>query len=107
MYMNEKQLIQRPSKEELFTDRQEFLEAFEGALTDLTPDAFKVLVFHGPPGIGKTAIREELIRRLGKGEYPGADVWGLFQFDAETRNAPDVALAILSGQLNASWGVPL
>jgi len=103
--MEEKQLIQRPSKEELFTDRQEFLGAFEGALTGLTPDAPKVLVFHGPPGIGKTAIREELIRRLKDEEYPGADAWGLFQFDAETRNAPDVALAILSGQLNASGGV--
>ena len=52
--MNEKEsIIQRPSKEELFTDRQEFLDAFEGALTDLTPDAPKVLVFHGSGVIEK------------------------------------------------------
>ena len=74
-HMNEKPLIQRPSKEELFTDRDEFLDAFEGALTDLTPDAPKVLVFHGPPGIGKTAIREELIRNLERrtAKYSGCD----------------------------------
>lgn len=38
--MNEKErIIQRPGKEELFTDRDEFLDAFKGALTELTPDA--------------------------------------------------------------------
>jgi tetratricopeptide (TPR) repeat protein len=62
----EKALKKKPSREELFTDREEFTAAFDDALTSLTPAAPKVLVFHGAPGIGKSEIKDELIRRLQK-----------------------------------------
>ena len=57
---------QRPSEAELFTDREEFIDAFDEAIAGLRPEAPRVLVFHGTSGIGKSGIKNELIRRLEK-----------------------------------------
>ncbi len=95
----------KPSEADLFTDREEFLDAFEEALTDLTPDAPKALVFHGPPGIGKSAITQELLRQLKKGEYPGAQAWGSFQFDDNVTNTPDAVMFKIVRNLDDTGGI--
>ena len=93
-----------PGEAELFTDREELLTAFEEALWGIEPDSTRVLVFHGPAGIGKSSIRRELMRRLEAERYKDV-AWGSYQFDAEVRNAPDVALAIISGSLGKTGKV--
>jgi tetratricopeptide (TPR) repeat protein len=86
-----------PSEADLFTDREEFLDAFEKALIELTHDAPKVLVFYGPAGIGKTAIRKRLERGLENEEYGDGIGWGTITFEPGGATTADAALARLAG----------
>lgn len=61
-------LVSKREKKELkkvasrqFTDREEPRKTFENALNDLQKDFFKVLVFYGVGGIGKSRLQKELI----------------------------------------------
>jgi tetratricopeptide (TPR) repeat protein len=54
----------RPRASRQFTDREEFIGAFEKAASELPLEEHKVLVYYGVGGIGKTRLRKELCRRL-------------------------------------------
>lgn len=47
-----------------FSDRDELINVFEDALKNLEPKKPRVLFYSGPPGIGKSAICEQLLRSL-------------------------------------------
>jgi hypothetical protein len=47
-----------------FTDRKQSIDAFEEAISELPPEEYRVLVYYGVGGIGKTELRKELGRLL-------------------------------------------
>ncbi|MCO5388842.1 MAG: ATP-binding protein [Desulfosporosinus sp.] len=52
------------SAAKIFVDRVEFQDAFSKALERKPEEKYKVLVYYGVRGIGKTALREELQENL-------------------------------------------
>ncbi len=87
-----------------FTDREEFLAAFEGARRGIARDQHGVLVYYGVGGIGKTSLLHELRRWLRDGA-PDVAQARLDLRDGEAR-IPASALVRLRGALRDGWGVP-
>jgi hypothetical protein len=54
----------QPKVPRQFTDREEPIGIFEEAVSELPLKEYKVLVYYGVGGIGKTRLREELCRLL-------------------------------------------
>jgi hypothetical protein len=50
----------QPTLARQFTDREQFIDIFEGAISELPPTEYEVLVYYGVGGIGKTSLRIEL-----------------------------------------------
>ncbi|HEU0076752.1 MAG TPA: hypothetical protein VFQ76_03825, partial [Longimicrobiaceae bacterium] len=86
-----------------FTDREEFLAAFDEARRGLAPDRHSVLVYYGVGGIGKTSLLHELRRRL-RDRGPVAAHARLDFRDGEAR-LPASALVRLRAALHDGYGV--
>ena len=82
-----------------FTDRDEFTTLFLKAL-EKGPQDFKVLVFYGVGGIGKSSLRKEL-QRLIKERSKGK-LMALIDFDMDAHRQPNTALFVLRESLNDS-----
>ncbi|GAG07062.1 unnamed protein product [marine sediment metagenome] len=50
----------RPKAPRQFTNREELIGAFTKAITELLPGDYRLLVYYGVGGIGKTRLRKEL-----------------------------------------------
>ena len=77
-------LGQRPTATRQFTDREQYLEAFEHAAAAALGAGPRVLAFYGVGGIGKTSLLNELRRRLKESPGPPAHA-GLDLRDGENR----------------------
>ena len=55
-----------------FTDREQYLEAFERHLQAKNPDASQILVFYGVGGAGKTTLVQKLCAGLDEQRLPYA-----------------------------------
>jgi len=87
-----------------FTDREKFLQVFEQTRQNLKDDQLAVLVFYGVGGIGKTALRKELMRRLeqeGRLDW----VWTGLDFDTPEFRLPEATLSALRQRLEQRWKV--
>ncbi|HEX2095280.1 MAG TPA: tetratricopeptide repeat protein [Longimicrobiaceae bacterium] len=87
-----------------FTDRDEFIAAFDAARRGIPRDRHHVLVYYGVGGIGKTALLQELRRRL-REDAPWVAHAGLDLRDASAR-LPAAALVRLRAALRDGYGVP-
>lgn len=96
-------MIERIETDEeiLFTDREKFLKIFDEEINTIKPDEHRVLVFYGLPGIGKSAIRNEFIRRFNRNKYQET-CWGLAQFDDKTIIQPEIVLNYIVNDLKGS-----
>src|SRR5215217_6325434 len=83
----------RPKATRQFTDREEYVEAFEKAVSELPLKENKVLVYYGVGGIGKIELRKELGRRLDK-NYPHV-AWATLDFETPTHRDVEGALSWL------------
>ena len=55
---------------QFFTDREQYLEAFERHLNQTNPDDAQILVFYGVGGIGKTTLVQKLCAELDRRAPP-------------------------------------
>lgn len=81
---------QRPSALDVFTDREEMIAAFERNLAHKKPDGYKVLVFYGDGGIGKSTLLQKL-EQIHRQRYPQALMGRLDLAGADT-TPPDLLL---------------
>lgn len=81
-----------------FTDREEFLEAFIKAIETKVKDEHKILMYYGIGGIGKTALRKELSKRLE--EKKPETVWTVIDLDTPTYREQETSLFVLRNELN-------
>jgi hypothetical protein len=86
-----------------FTNREQLIEAFEKAVSDTSSDEYKILVYYGPPGIGKTGLREHLGYLLDK-EFPEI-AWASLDFASSEYRNVEIALSRLSEDLGREYGV--
>src|SRR5919112_247557 len=94
---------QRPEGPRQFTDREEFIEVFEQAVSELPPTEYKVLVYYGVGGIGKTSLRIELCRLLQE-KHPQT-MWSVLDFRNTTYRAVETALLQLRQELKQRYVV--
>lgn len=92
-----------PKAGKKFTDRIEFLAAFEDALANKVKDEHKLLIYYGVGGIGKTTLRKELGRRLEK-DRPEI-VWTAIDLDTPTYREQETALFVLRNQLHNKFKI--
>lgn len=92
-----------PKAGKKFTDRVEFLAAFEDALANKIKDEHKLLIYYGVGGIGKTTLRKELGRRL-ETERPEI-VWTAIDLDTPTYREQETALFVLRNQLHNKFKI--
>lgn len=92
-----------PKAGKKFTDRVEFLAAFEDALTNKIKDEHKLLIYYGVGGIGKTTLRKELGKRLEK-DRPEI-VWTAIDLDTPTYREQETALFVLRNQLHEKFKI--
>jgi hypothetical protein len=92
-----------PKAGKKFTDREEFLAAFENALTSKIKDEHKLLIYYGVGGIGKTTLRKELGKRL-EADRPET-VWTAIDLDTPTYREQETALFVLRNQLHEKFKV--
>ncbi|MGI9175965.1 MAG: hypothetical protein ACR2GR_11670 [Rhodothermales bacterium] len=104
MALAPKHSLEGPTPEEqaekadhLFTDREDFIGAFDRALADLDAEKHHVLVYYGVGGIGKTALRRHLGRRLDRAN--GDTYWAVVDFKAPRNRAPEQALFLARNEL--------
>ncbi|MFN9619318.1 MAG: tetratricopeptide repeat protein [Synechococcaceae cyanobacterium] len=81
---------QRPSALDVFTDREELIDAFERNLAHKQPQEHRVLVFYGDGGIGKTTLLQKL-EQLHRQRCPQALMGRLDLAGADT-TPPDLLL---------------
>ncbi len=84
-----------------FTNRERPIALFDQARADLPPDGYRLLVFYGVGGQGKTALRRELTKRLAD-EEPRRHRFGAVDFHVETYRNPAPGLLELRRQLRES-----
>lgn len=92
-----------PKAGKKFTDRTEFLAAFEDALANKVKDEHKLLIYYGVGGIGKTTLRKELGRRLE--ENKPDIVWTAIDLDTPTYREQETALFVLRNQLHNKFKI--
>ncbi|MEE9442516.1 MAG: tetratricopeptide repeat protein [candidate division Zixibacteria bacterium] len=95
-----------PRRKKIFVGRKKEIKIFQDALTekfgttvvgDESGDS-KVLVFHGVSGIGKTALKGELIKEL-ENVYPDA-VWADVDFQNPSYQHIETALSVIRRNLS-------
>jgi tetratricopeptide (TPR) repeat protein len=87
----------RPRAARQFTDREEFIAAFQRELAVRCSDEPRVLVFYGVGGIGKTSLRRELGKILDATQ--DQTVWAALDFDVPSYREPETALYVLAKSL--------
>jgi tetratricopeptide (TPR) repeat protein len=85
---------QRPSRLDGFTDREDLIAAFELNLERKKPKEYRVMVFYGSGGIGKSTLLQKLAQ-LHRDQFPMALMGGLDLNGADT-TPPDLLLYRLS-----------
>ncbi len=88
--------------ERQFTDREEFIAAFEKAMAAPQRGQPVVLVFYGVGGIGKTALRRHLAELLTERTNV---VWGAVDFDVPAHCDQENALFVLRRVLHSRFRV--
>jgi len=86
-----------------FTNREEFIEVFQRAVSRLPPKEYEILVYYGVGGIGKTSLRIELGRLL-EDRHPQA-IWTVLDFLTPAHREPETALFWLRQELNHKYAV--
>ena len=81
--------------------RTRFLRAFD---PPLAPDAYRVLVFYGVGGEGKTALARHLLGMLEK-EYAGRAGWAAVNFEDAAMRRPAEGLLSIRLQLRRTAGL--
>ena len=94
----------RPKAVRQFTDREEFIEAFQKALKGIKPNEQNVAVFYGVGGIGKTSLRKELGRILEK-EQPKT-AWTVLDFSLPQYREQETALFTLRKSFGDKYKIP-
>jgi tetratricopeptide (TPR) repeat protein len=94
---------QRPEGPRQFTDREEFIEVFEQAASELPSKEYEVLVYYGLGGIGKTSLRIELCRLLEE-KHPQT-MWAVIDFHNSTYRNVETALFRLRQELKQTYVV--
>jgi tetratricopeptide (TPR) repeat protein len=94
---------QHPEIPRQFTDREEFIGVFEQAASELPPREYKVLVYYGVGGIGKTSLRIELCRLLEE-KHPQT-MWTVLDFRNTTYRDVETALFSLRQELHHKYVV--
>ncbi|MFA5403631.1 MAG: tetratricopeptide repeat protein [Ignavibacteria bacterium] len=92
-----------PKAGKKFTDREEYLSAFQNALATKVKDEHKLVVYYGIGGIGKTTLRKELGKRL-ETEKPDT-VWTAIDLDTPTYREQETALFVLRNQLHEKFKI--
>jgi hypothetical protein len=85
-----------------FTDREAFIEVFQRSLDERNPldETYRVLVYYGVGGIGKTALRQYLGRRLDA----DTDVkWAFIDFDPPANREAEHALFMMRNELKRKY----
>jgi len=92
----------RPIAQRQFTDREDFIAAFDKALAEAVTAEPKALVYYGVGGSGKTSLRKELSRQLAA--RPGC-VSASLDFDIASFREPETALFVLRKALRDRFKV--
>jgi tetratricopeptide (TPR) repeat protein len=92
----------RPIAQRQFTDREDFIAAFDKALAEAVTAEPRALVYYGVGGIGKTSLRKELNRQLAV--RPG-HVSAMLDFDIASFREPETALFVLRKALRDRYKV--
>ena len=90
-----------PRAIDLFTDREQPQKLFAEARADLSPDQYRILVFYGVGGQGKTLLCEKLRANLKAGK-PGDTVWGHLDLHPVSHREPAQGLLQLRKSLGQS-----
>ena len=93
----------RPRATRQFTDRTDFLNLFSENVKAGTPSEYRVLVFYGVGGIGKTSMRKEMSRMLDATDL--AEVYSCLDFDVPTYRDQETALFVLRDALREGFKV--
>jgi hypothetical protein len=99
---------QHPQGPRPFTDREEFIGAFEQAVSELPSKEYEVLVYYGVGGIGKSSLRIELCRLLEDKHwpmFPYRPMWAVLDFLTPTHRDVETALFWLRQELNHKYVV--
>ena len=92
-----------PKAGKKFTDREQFLAAFQNAISTKIKDEHKLVVYYGVGCIGKTTLRKELGKRL-ESEKPDT-VWTAIDLDTPTYREQETALFVLRNQLHEKFKI--
>ena len=93
----------RPTALKTFVDRENFQEAFFQAINRKPEEKYKVLVYYGVGGIGKTALRKQLELKL-KERLPKA-ISASLNLDTSHFRQQDAALASLHQSLKNQYKI--
>lgn len=92
-----------PRSTRIFTDREEFVEAFKEKLAIKSGDGYNVLVYYGVGGIGKTTLRKHLGKIL-ENDYTDI-IWSFVDFDVPAYREPETALYMLRKTLKNKYKI--
>jgi tetratricopeptide (TPR) repeat protein len=92
----------RPSAQRQFTDREDFIAAFQQALAGHRPDTHQILVYYGVGGVGKTSLRRELQRLI---EDQPDVITAALDFDLAQYRDQETALFALRKELQRKYKV--
>jgi tetratricopeptide (TPR) repeat protein len=93
----------RPRAARQFTDRTDFLNLFQENIQAGRLSDYKILVFYGVGGIGKTSMRKEMARLLDT--TPAAEVYACLDFDVPSYRDLETALFVLRKELKKGFKV--
>ena len=88
-----------------FVDREELIRVFTEAIPELPPDDYRLLVYYGIGGIGKTRLRNELCRLL-KEQYSKV-VFATLDFAVTSHRNVETALFWLRRELRQKCKGPI
>ena len=93
----------RPRAARQFTDRTDFLNLFQENIQAGRLSDYRILVFYGVGGIGKTSMRKEMARMLEA--TPAAEVYACLDFDVPSYRDQETALFVLRKELKQGFKV--
>ncbi|MGB9695914.1 MAG: tetratricopeptide repeat protein [Ignavibacteria bacterium] len=91
-------------KERQFTDRENFIETFRNYLSlPIDPNQYKVLVFYGVGGVGKTTLRKHLSKIL-ESEFPST-IYTSIDLDVPLYRNMETTLFVLRNELTERYKI--
>jgi len=91
------------SIERKFTDREEPIRFFMDFLGSVDDMEYRLLMYHGIGGIGKTTLRKKLCNYLN--DEKDNIVWAVIDFDTQTFREQETALYLLRRSLSAKYNI--